>query len=355
MTSAAPGLDEGLTGSKPSSGAGWAIALLSIFALFDGLVLALLIFAGEAVGAAFRVLTALGVGGALAIALAVVIGLAQDRRWGRPAAVGILWILVISGGIDVVAELGAGRLTIPFLAIAALAILASWHRSAVAPGAVTRPMSSRDRWVSAILVGGFVVVVLVWPAMLSWLAIPGNSPLAVTASSVEVDATLDCQAFAGAVGGTAANASQVPIPASLGWRWSQHEYLPGGTDSLAIRWKVALPDGSGPGPLAFYLADAAGYHADGSSTTLDASPDGPFTVGLSTADTSLADRLVGATLVQGFPVSIDVAEQRLRDDRFTFRLRASDDPPVHGTLTVEGFYVHQNKWSAGPAIASCSW
>jgi hypothetical protein len=359
MTSVAPGLDEQRSAIRPSPANGWAIVLLVVFALINGLALALLVFAGAAVGAGFRILTAIGVAGLVATSLIVAVGLAQDRRWARPAAVGFLWILVISGAVDVVAGLGAGRFTVPLIAIAALLILRSWRGSAVPPDAAMGPLSSLHRSIAAIAVAVFVVVTLVWPAMLTWLAVPGNSPLAVTASAVAVDATLDCRAFSAAAADPAGDASQVPIPATVAWRWSQHEFLPGGTDSLAIRWTMAMPDGSDAGPSSIYLADAPGYHSDGSSSWLNGSPGGPFTTGLSTSFTTLADQLAtghGADATDtGFPVAIDVAEQLLRDDQFSFSLRDSLQPPDHGTLTVEGFYVHQDKWSAGPGTASCSW
>jgi hypothetical protein len=358
MTNVAPSLDEPRHAGRPRSNNGWAIVLLVVFALINGLALPLLIFAGGALGAGFRILTIIEVAGLAAIPLVVVVGLNQDRRWARPAAAGLLWILVISGAVEIVTGLGAARLAFPLIAIAALLILWSWRRSAAADVPI-RPMSSPQRSIVVLLVASFVVVALVWPGMLSWLATPGNSPLAVAASSVEVNAAIDCRAFIAVAADPAGDTSQVPIPASLAWHWSRHEVLPGGTDSLAIRWTLAMADGSDPEQSSIYLADAPGYHSDGSSSWLDGSPDGPFTSGLSTSATSLAGELTTANGADpneaGFPVAIDVAQQLLRDDQFSFTLQDSLQRPDHGTLTVEGFYVHQDKWSAGPGTASCSW
>jgi hypothetical protein len=363
MTDADPDLVETPPEARPGGsvaqpGRGSAIGLLLVVALLDVLGLGLIILADDAVGPGLRILSAIGVAGALGITLFVTAGLSQDRPWARAAAIGVLSILALTGAIDLVSGLGKNRLTIPVLAIVALLVIRLLRRPAGAPlGTATSPTIAMDRRTVGILVGSFAVVALVWSPMVDWLVTSGNSPLAVAADSVDVSVSLDCVALTRAVA-NGTDATAVPIPATMSWHWTRHELLAGGTDSLAIRWTLVLPDGNDPGDGAIYLASAPGYHSTGSSSTLDASPGGPFSVGLSTGQTTLADQLlhqedVGASA--GFPVAIDVGQQRLQDDRFEFNLQAGGDPPAHGTLTVEGFYVHRNAWSAGPGAASCSW
>jgi len=117
--------------------------------------------------AALTVLTAAeGAGGdVLARLLAVTIAeilvlflvaVAQDRGapWGRPAAVGLLLVIVASDAIRVVVDLTLSTITIPLAGLAALYLLS------IRPGPVaSRP--GRERWIALAVVGLFAIVSLV--------------------------------------------------------------------------------------------------------------------------------------------------------------------------------------------------
>jgi hypothetical protein len=200
----------------------------------------------------------------------------------------------------------------------------------------------------------YALVTIGWAPLMA--SVVRGTPLSVPSSAIAVQAALDCRALTAAALSPVPGPGPVSIPASLAWQWSEHEVLPGGTDSLAIRWNLTEADGTDADPGAIWLADAPGYHSSGGSTSLDAG--GQFVVGLSRGSTTLADRLVdpaGSGAGSGVPVSIDVARQLLRDDRFEFVLGAAGPLPARGSLTVEGYYVHHDAWTANPAAATCSW
>jgi hypothetical protein len=101
-------------------------------------------------------LTLVGILPGLAVMVVVAWGLVQGRAWAKPLAVALLCWFVVSGLVEVLADLTRGVITVPLGAIAAAILL--WKRPT---GFGRTPLAGMDRRVATVLVVAFVVSV-VW-------------------------------------------------------------------------------------------------------------------------------------------------------------------------------------------------
>ncbi|MGE5156396.1 MAG: hypothetical protein ACM3JP_02745 [Betaproteobacteria bacterium] len=252
---------------------------------------------------------------------------ALDRAtgWARPAAVAILWILVVMGLVGAVVDLAKATIPIPILPIIALLVLGS------RPGPLPRVVDRDSRTAAAI--GVVFLATTVGAGAPSWLATSSDSPLTVSRDALQLDLAVTCDGNARAMPG------RVEVVAS--WTWSARDLMPMGEDVVGVGWWAEDGDGT---PIQLDMADAgasdAGYVTSGSA--------GP-------AGSVVGTRLSG---MQTWEWVVMTAAGGLRDGwaRITLEpaLAGPGERPAHGRLSLSAVYAHLDRWSATQGTA-CSW
>jgi hypothetical protein len=206
-------------------------------------------------------LAVLGLGGAaslpgLAIALTIAIGvaggallvgtsLALDRHagWARTAASWMLWILVVTGVLDVLVALTRNTVTIPLAAIAAAVALRR------RPGPLPALEAPGRR--TALLVSLAFLATTLGGEAPAWLRTAPQSPLAVDQDALQLGIGLVCS------GDPTATPVRVEIVGS--WTWTGRDLVPAGEDGVGIGWtSTGEEDGD-----ALFTLDATSATDDG--------------------------------------------------------------------------------------------
>jgi hypothetical protein len=300
----------------------WAAWLLLALAVVDGV--AALLTVGELSGNGSAPWLAALVGGSLAVAAVASWlgwrGLQAPRPWGRTLAVALLVIVAFFGAISAIADLAAGRITIPLAAIAALVVVNQ------KPGRLPL-LDGRDRRIVRVVVGSFVVATLA-PYLGSWASTSAASPFVAQEDDLQLSITADCP------GGATAFPDEIRLTAR--WAWSETDVLSTGTDGITITWDAPMSD-----PVRYEVVPSTD----------------PF-VWLGGGDPSA--RLLAPVLdaVGGAQWGIDVAGGGQRPGEVSVVLRpVADDPsarPPDGSLLAQARYAHGDRWVA-IAEASCEW
>jgi hypothetical protein len=201
----------------------WASIVFGAFVVLDLVVGLIAIGAGDQpVGARLLAVSGLILGGAGLTA--AIIALTRQRPWANAVAVAGLVLIVVSGVVDLLANLST-RVTIPIAAIAAVVVLrqrppGAWSWAALraaAPAAI----------VAALVVSTF------WSQVTAAALEVGASPFAVPANALTVTVEGDCSS----------SLSNGEIVATVRWAWRERDILPGSTDGLFVRWSL-MPEGS---------------------------------------------------------------------------------------------------------------
>ena len=198
----------------------WAQNSFALLALVGGL--AFLLLAGPAIGAGTPVLLVVVASVALAIGplVAIILGIHERSSWSRPAAVAVLWAIVIAGGIEVVTGVLVPKLTIPLGAILALVVLAKRPPE--------RPVvARRDRRI-ALALGGIYVLTGVLGGVSTFASNP-PAFLVAQANDLQLAVTTNCSDPAFVPGET-------PVAVTISWHWDRRDTLPGTDDAFQVAW-----------------------------------------------------------------------------------------------------------------------
>lgn len=273
---------------------------------------------------------------AIAALLVTVSGLGSGKSWARPAAVGILAVLLAIGIVEIAAALGRSSIHFPLLAIAALVVL--WRAPS---GSILSGSLPADRVRVATLVALYLVP-LVGNQVLGWATVPGRTPLAVGPEALNASVDLDC-----GTGGSAPD----EIRATFAWRWTERDLFPGGVDGVLLRWEFVEPEMPG---MRYVVREVprAGYYNTGSSASNEM--DGEIWVG------SRGHALLEDVIGEGFralSLGVHVDRQGMRDDAILLILRPDGPapPPRHAVIDFWGSYAHLDRWARQSETVSCRW
>lgn len=311
------GITSGAPGRQPEEDLGQRFdrraALLLVVLLIVGVAAVVIInLATSDPPLVVRIVASLGVVILAIPYLATIRGLGAGKPWARAVAAILLGLIVLGGLAEIFAALGRGGLTIPFAAIAAIAILGGARGAEITIPEVTRPTA-------AIL----VVIALVgtaWPLIAGQILRPGGSILAVDEGALDLGVDVDC-------GATAEDGSP-RAAVTVSWRWRERDLVPGSTDGVLVDWSApddgvilestgTLPDGvwEGSGSPA---ANLTARYADGTS----------WEYGIDVERVGQIDGQFGLVLVPS------VASQRI-------------------AVTVLARYAHLDRWITSSSAETC--
>jgi hypothetical protein len=249
--------------------------------------------------------------------------------WALAALVPVLAITIVAGIVDVVVALTQGRLELP------LGVLLAWWTLRAKRDS---PLPSGSWPVPAIALVGLFVVGAIAPWLGPLLTAPGG-PLIVGQADLAPSLTVEC--------GSAASGVPDSVAATYRWSWHRTELFPGSTDMVVVGWTGA--DDANPDPTANALfilgtddtpSNQAGVWSGGGSPSQ-----------------ALADTFAARFARFGsWSWGIDLATQRMASGEIRVMLRrATAGPVAHGTLTVQGAYIHLGRWINSDAESTCSW
>ena len=296
----------------------WAARLFAALLVLIGLALVVgLANRGDVpLGAVVLALAATPLG--VAALLGAIWGLGELRPWSRPLALGMLWILVAGGVVQIVMKLPT--IHFPLEAIAAVFVLRT-----AADGRRSPPLTGRDRRLVATLTGLFLISTA-WPLVSTAALRPGASPFAVGREALNLSVALDCRDATGETG----------ILATVRWTWRERDLLPGSTDGLFVGWRARIDE------------EAPSYDQEASVLPIGVWP------GSGSPATSLIQPLEGSWDAQSTTFGIDVARAGQTDAEVIVVLRPSSGHP-HGSVVVSATYVHLDRWLRDADARGCSW
>ena len=296
----------------------WASLLFGAFVVLD-VIFVIAAIGGADTPAGARLLAVSGVIlGGLGLTAAIV-ALANGRPWANAVAVVGLLLFVISGIVDLVANLST-RFTIPIGAIAAVIVLLQRPPAGESPWAPLRA-AAPAAIIAALVVSTF------WPQITTAALEAGASPFAVPASALVIGADVEC--------GTALTDGE--IVATISWSWRTRDVLPGSTDGLFVRWTppVDSPDA--------YFDQAASTASEGVWSG-SGSPATTLTQPLEQADPNGTNTTFG----------IDVAGHGQLDG-FVRVVLHPEKTGAHGSIEVAAAYAHLDRWLRWSDPATCTW
>ena len=296
----------------------WAARLFAALLVLIGFALVVgLANSGDVpLGAVVLALAATPLG--VAALLGAIWGLGELRPWSRPLALGMLWILVAGGVVQIVTKLPA--IHVPLEAIAAVFVLRT-----AADGPRRQPMTGRDQRIAATLTGLFLLSTA-WPLVSAAALRPGASPFAVGPEALNISVAVDCRGATGETG----------ILATVRWAWREKDLLPGSTDGLFVGWSANLDQ------------EPPSYDQEASVLPIGVWP------GSGSPATALIQPLEGSWQGQSTTFGIDVARAGQTDGQIIVVLRPVSGHP-HGSVVMRATYVHLDRWLRDTDGRGCSW
>ena len=290
-----------------------AALLLAVLSAVGVIVVVLVNLASSDPPQIVRIVASLGAAILLIPYLATVRGLGAGRTWARGVAAILLGLIAVGGLVELVGGLGSSQITLPFAAIAAIAILA---------GARDVPMRIPPGYRRT--AAGLVAIALVgtgWPLISGQLLNPGGSLLVVGEDALSLTVDVDC-------GATAADGSARAV-VDVAWMWRSRDVMPGGTDGVLVDWS-ATNDG--------LILESSG-----------SLPDGIWEGGGSRSAGLLQPYTDGTSWTYG----IEIGRVGQIDASFSLTLQPVR-PGQEIAVTVLARYAHLDRWSTVSAAPSCT-
>lgn len=198
----------------------WAQNSFALLSLVGGLAFLLLVGPASSAGAPVLLLVVMSIALAIGPMVAVILGIHARSSWARPAAVAVLWAIVIAGGIEVVTALLVPKLTIPLGAILAVVVLG--RRPPERP-----VVARRDRRI-AVTLGGVYLLTGVLGGISTFVSNP-PAFLVARADDLRLVVTTNCTDPAFVPGET-------PVAVTVSWDWERRDALPGTDDAFQVSW-----------------------------------------------------------------------------------------------------------------------
>lgn len=269
------------------------------------------------------VVAIVGVAIVLAVALALVFGLAERRPWADRATIVVCGIFLVAGVLRSLVRLSSGTLEFPLDAIGAALVLA------VRPTTLAPDLPGDRRRIGLLAAAALVAAVM--PLVADGVA--SGKILGASPSQVGVVASVDCDAIAAD--------PTAPVLVNASWDWAGGEPLAGGTDGFAVNW-FANTDADTDGE--------AGLYIDGE---VEAAPTDAVWNGSGGQASALIDRF--AAEGSGRTFGIDVARAGLVDGHIVISLRPVSRDAKHGSLEVWAHYAHLDRWLKDAGPVGCEW
>lgn len=245
----------------------------------------------------------LGMGALLASAL----GLANGQRWAVAVATPMLVILVVAGSIEVLVALTHSSIDVPFGALLAL-----WALNVPLRTPPDTPTGGRRWGPLGLLVVAAMLTSATWP-IASPVLLASGGPFVVDEGALLPQLSIACNGDP--------SAPPTSIDVSFDWAWARTEPWPSGSDTIT---------------LVAYTSPTEGLEGYALGTAQSPGP------GISQSNIYLGNPI-------GIVFSVDLGQAGFRPGSIDVQfLRASDQPSVPGSVTIEATYLH------GPADAEGS-
>lgn len=302
---------------------GWSKGLFALIATVFGLAGAWALLGGSSGDPVPAGIVGLGALIAAAILGAMAVAIERRASWARPAALAMLWVLVVSGVIDTVVKLAAGTLNVPLGTIGAVMVLRT-----LPPGGII--ITRSDQRVIATVLGIALIASVGAPLVVQSLLQSGSNLLSGDPERLQVTANITCPELS--------DPSSERLTIVADWRWGGDLAFAQGIDGLAIGWTGQDADGA---PVEVAMIDA------------DASPPAAgVTVGASGSPSS-APLHAAVAPAQAWTFMIDTSVQRFFAGTASIVLARPDGD--HGSISAFAVYAHLDRWTKASDTVTCAW